>query len=131
MRQWRQYIASVECIQKNNHTFHTCNAMASVIFCFNDKKPIKKQKKNIYFWLKITFDSLRDTRVPATSNVCKNCSFCATLTKSTSHDKVIYWKKSHEINYQNPLWSSSHNGRYIDLNRILIFASKKESSWFW
>ena len=51
MRQWRQYIASVECIQKNNHTFYTSNAMASVIFCFNDKKPIKKQKKKKHLFL--------------------------------------------------------------------------------
>ena len=103
--------------QQNNHIFYMCNTMASVIFCFIDNQ-IVYQKSNIYFWLKTTFDSQKDTRVPATSNLCKSCSFCATLTKSSSHDKVIYWKKSHHINNQNPLWSSIHNGGYIDSNII-------------
>ena len=35
--------------------------------------------------------------------------------------------KCHQINDQNLLWSSIHNEEYINLNRISVFASKKES----
>ena len=70
--------------------------LASVIFCFIDNQ-IVYQKNNTFFWLKINFDSQSDTHVAATSDLCKSCSFCATLTKSSSHDKVKpsnKWSKS-------------------------------------
>ena len=122
---WQKY-----CIcQKYNLIFYMWNVMASVNFCFIENQIIY-QKSNIYVWIKITFDSQRDTCVPATSNLRKSCSFWAKLTESSSHGKVVYWKKSHHINYQYWPWSSIHNSGFIDLNRISTFASKTESSRF-